>query len=308
MSVCMCVYSVCVCVQNVCTLWGVCMRIVLICVCVCIWERERERERERALLGIFAASIFFFYSSTWLCHCLVTSIKKKKLNEIVIGCLLNYRHCLWFFVQLWNRSSELIYTLSTFDSHSNTCQLPLGLAKDKRKTSKMDDHGTDITPDMVRPGCFPRFQRSANEQQSYSSSSGHATLPVDDLEADSSTTVGQRSDPLPPRLAYLCSLYPAYEPLDESTDSTAQVHRRVFERQRQQASNGTSYYKSEENRLSTFVDWRYQRIVRKEDLAKNGFVFTGTGDKVSLLDVGLPIYILMPDCADEMTDWLWNIC
>jgi hypothetical protein len=58
--------------------------------------------------------------------------------------------------------------------------------------------------------------------------------------------------------------------------------RRVFRPERQQRHNRTQYYYSEANRLSTFSDWRYERIVRREDLARNGFIYTGTADKVSI--------------------------
>ncbi|KAL8562474.1 hypothetical protein ACOMHN_008618 [Nucella lapillus] len=68
------------------------------------------------------------------------------------------------------------------------------------------------------------------------------------------------------------------EPVDLTTDSADVIHNRVFPPQRQ--SSVPDFYKSERNRLATFSDWRHQSIVRKEDLAKNGFIYTGTGDKV----------------------------
>lgn len=70
-----------------------------------------------------------------------------------------------------------------------------------------------------------------------------------------------------------------HEPVDLSTDSAETIYGRVFPSQRQ-FSSPDRHYQSEANRLSTFSDWRYQSVVRKEDLAKNGLVFTGAGDKV----------------------------
>jgi hypothetical protein len=72
------------------------------------------------------------------------------------------------------------------------------------------------------------------------------------------------------------------EPLDSSSDAVPSIHNRVFRPERQQRHNGTQYYNSEANRLTTFSDWRYERIIRREDLARNGFIYTGTADKVSI--------------------------
>ncbi|XP_076444797.1 baculoviral IAP repeat-containing protein 7-B-like [Babylonia areolata] len=65
------------------------------------------------------------------------------------------------------------------------------------------------------------------------------------------------------------------EPVDTTPD-TVPVHTPS----RRTVSNASDYQKSEENRLSSFSDWRYQHVVRKEDLARNGFMYTGSGDKV----------------------------
>ena len=81
------------------------------------------------------------------------------------------------------------------------------------------------------------------------------------------------------------SRHHVHEPVDTTPDSVGSIERRVFpaSHQRQQASNTAAYYKSEENRLTTFSDWHHQRVVRKEDLARNGFVYTGTADKVGFV-------------------------
>ncbi|XP_070190664.1 baculoviral IAP repeat-containing protein 7-B-like [Littorina saxatilis] len=67
---------------------------------------------------------------------------------------------------------------------------------------------------------------------------------------------------------------------DGTSDAVGSIERRVFPSQRRQVANTATFYKSEENRLKTFRDWGYQEIVRKEDLARNGFMYTGSGDKV----------------------------
>ena len=79
--------------------------------------------------------------------------------------------------------------------------------------------------------------------------------------------------------------YNVHEPVDTTPDSVGSFERRVFPAspQRQQTSNVAAYYKSEENRLTTFSAWQHQRVVRKEDLARNGFVYTGTVDKVGFV-------------------------
>lgn len=75
------------------------------------------------------------------------------------------------------------------------------------------------------------------------------------------------------------------EPVDTTSDAVGSIEQRVFPGlpQRRQAFNAAGYYKSEENRLTTFSDWRYQRVVKKEDLARNGFIYTGTADKVGFV-------------------------
>lgn len=75
------------------------------------------------------------------------------------------------------------------------------------------------------------------------------------------------------------------EPVDTTSDAVGSIEQRVFPGlpQRRQAFNAAGYYKSEENRLTTFSDWRYQGVVKKEDLARNGFIYTGTADKVGFV-------------------------
>ncbi|KAL8599224.1 hypothetical protein ACOMHN_007940 [Nucella lapillus] len=70
------------------------------------------------------------------------------------------------------------------------------------------------------------------------------------------------------------------EVFDESTTIPDAGGQRSAASARPQAHNGTDFYKWEANRLNTFSDWRYQSLVRKEDLARNGFIYTGTADKV----------------------------
>ena len=90
------------------------------------------------------------------------------------------------------------------------------------------------------------------------------------------------------------SRHHVHEPVDTTPDSVGSIERRVFPAspQRRQTSNAAAYYKSEENRLTTFSAWQHQRVVRKEDLARNGFVYTGTADKV-----GFVIKVCMVQCT-----------
>lgn len=70
-----------------------------------------------------------------------------------------------------------------------------------------------------------------------------------------------------------------HEPVDANPASEAAVYDSVFP-SRQRVPRTADYYKSEENRLQTYNDWPHSAPVRKEDLAKNGFVYTGSNDKV----------------------------
>ncbi|KAK7503063.1 hypothetical protein BaRGS_00005689 [Batillaria attramentaria] len=70
-----------------------------------------------------------------------------------------------------------------------------------------------------------------------------------------------------------------HEPVDANPASEAEIYESVFP-QRQHVPVTAEYYKSEENRLQTFGDWPRTAPVRKEDLARNGFIYTGSNDKV----------------------------
>ena len=52
------------------------------------------------------------------------------------------------------------------------------------------------------------------------------------------------------------------------------------------------YYQYYENRLKTFDNWPTQILPNKYALAKNGFIYTGVGDKVKCFKCGI-----------ELKDW-----
>ena len=138
----------------------------------------------------------------------------------------------------------------------------------------MDDgYGRDIAPNEDR---LPPPNNLSN---------GHTSLSSHDLQEDTVHTTNYHQGRVTVRHETVHGLqsrdrYHLHEPMDTTPDAVGSIEQRVFPPQRRQASNASNYYKSEMNRLTTFSDWRHQSIVRKEDLAKNGFVYTGTADKV----------------------------
>lgn len=131
--------------------------------------------------------------------------------------------------------------------------------------------GRDIPPDENRVNYYWSV-RAASEafptsQQVSDQTYGHEP---NDLEEDGPVTIGLRPN----------TSVSLFEPLDSTLEQVATIHSRVFNHRRQQQHNGTGYYNDERNRLLTFSDWLYQHVVRREDLAKNGFIYTGTADKV----------------------------
>lgn len=152
--------------------------------------------------------------------------------------------------------------------------------------------GRDIGPDEDRPGDqtyphshWPRSQvgapiTSPSDDIHQASHRQFQRLPDGDLEEDT-------ADPdLHPRINYGIRGRPGLaiwnigdEPMDTSPATEAEVYNSVFPPgQRPQATS--DYYKSEEKRLETFVDWPFTSAVRREDLARNGFIYTGSTDKV----------------------------
>lgn len=99
-------------------------------------------------------------------------------------------------------------------------------------------------------------------------------LRTHDLEEDSGATLALNATPFrisrPPRHIQ--------EPIDTSSFTESDVYQRVLNSRPIPAVN--DYYRSEQTRLRTFIDWPPRANVRKEDLARNGFYYTGTSDKV----------------------------
>ena len=127
-----------------------------------------------------------------------------------------------------------------------------------------DGYGSDIAPDEDRLNYVPQ----PNNLSSH------------DLQEDTAHTANRPQGHVAHETVQIRGRHNVHEPMDTTPDAVGSIEQRVFPPQRRQASNASNYYKSEMNRLTTFSDWRHQSIVRKEDLAKNGFVYTGTADKV----------------------------
>lgn len=130
----------------------------------------------------------------------------------------------------------------------------------------MHGQGRDIGPDETRLN---------DNTLSWGSTSDEQPLPSMNF-VERSYQESFRNDRMPTRQQGHMS----YEILDESTNIPDAGGQRTAPSSRPQMHNGADYYKSEANRLSTFDGWRYQHIVRKEDLARNGFIYTGSADKV----------------------------
>ena len=133
----------------------------------------------------------------------------------------------------------------------------------------MEDRGRDIAPDEERFNYSPDLTAHSNDL-------GEDAAPRDlhPQMIDNASALGIRS-----RNRQIIQ-----EPEDATADATQVVYENIFPPQPHQISAFPGSFVREEARLQTFSDWRFQNVVRKEDLARNGFTYTGTGDKVELLE------------------------
>ncbi|XP_025097688.1 baculoviral IAP repeat-containing protein 7-like [Pomacea canaliculata] len=125
----------------------------------------------------------------------------------------------------------------------------------------MSWEGNDIGPDEDRPGHASTPEETVNSTLESLSLSN-----CNDLEEDCFPATMISNTPV---LA---------EPLDFSSYPTPRDLLRFASQQRRPPPN--YYYLSEANRLESFRDWPERAHVCKDDLARNGFIFTGTSDKV----------------------------
>lgn len=144
----------------------------------------------------------------------------------------------------------------------------------------MSWEGNDIGPDEDRPG-----HASAPEETVNSTMESLSLSNFNDLEEDCFPATMISNTPV---LA---------EPLDMSSYPTPRDLLRFASQQRRPPPN--YYYLSEANRLESFRDWPERAHVCKEDLARNGFIFTGTSDKVQMIT-------LIEGCR-FWTEFIWYV-
>ena len=135
--------------------------------------------------------------------------------------------------------------------------------------SMHEQEGHDITPDEE----FLNYSSSALNGNRDLSCTAAPNI------ADSGTDLTSNDWPLVKSVGGVVPV----EVCDATPHPLGVLRKRVFPEQMSQHSNGTNFYRCEANRLTSFSDWRFQHVVRKEDLVKNGFVFTGTSDKVLMM-------------------------